>query len=1388
MSQKPKQRSKAQRTKSVSEALLMMGRSEAKTDISRMALFEGSSVFLIALICCFLFLGLTLYLNSQYNKYKAQQETIAFEDAHRDAFRVALSINRELNETMLLARGIANDLTHKKLSNEELVSRITSDVDKKPNIFGLGAAFEPREYKSDKDLFAPYYSKNELGEFKRGQIENFYDYTDSELPQSAWYSSISQGGGWIEPYFGEVAQTYLAEYTIPFYRLNPDTFENMPIGLIYVDHSLETLTEFVKSLDLGEGGYSYILSKEGKFISHPDKGYLERTIFEIADETGNEALRRDGERALAGKIFYREEVDPETGQENWIFYEPVPIAGWSIGVVFNKDIRLLDPNTNKRSLIQIILSGTGFLLFLSVLLFRAYNGGVYNLWAVSFFTAILFITAIGCIWYLEMAYPPYNHLETVLADSSTLKKHLAIIDNRLRNGNEGGETIEIPTGVMLETIGFENTIESSVSGYIWQKYPQDLPEAAKEMPLLTDSVDDEGAHIDEIYRFTEGDTETVGWFFRATLRQKPSVHKYPLDQATVQLQIWPRLLDKNFVLIPDLDSYEFIEPIKQPGLVENLVIQDWYILRSYFSYRTDKYSTDFGGNRTIKKHYIPDLYYNVVISRSILSPIIAHAVTILVVISLMFAVLLVQAENSFNVLSYAAALFFVVAVSHVGLRSELQASGVVYLEYAYISAYVILLIISVNSMLFYSNINISFIQFGNNLYPKLLYWPVVIGAFLAVTLIIFYPAPPDLATIRAKNDAIEKEYQEYLLKNKQINNGDSEETVNPEVDGLESNEDEDIEFNPEGLFEEEASDEETSIEETGEETEETLEEPTVEVTVDEETPITEIESVIIGDIEAAKVITGGLVTLRYNLPEAIQTLDPSFIERAEDDAQIRNLFVGLTQSDPQGGQVVPALATDWESSEDGLEWTFKLRNDIVWIKYDSQTAQVTQATDFDGNPKFVNAHDVVYTIQRVLSSENPTASMLYIIENAQAVHAQELDMTELGVEAIDAWTVKFKLKHPAVYFPAILSHPRTYPVPSWAISEWADGWTNVEAINTSGPYLLSQWNEGKQVQFIKNPLWIEAEQVQIEQINQTVVTDTATALAMYQDNEFDTLSDLIDEIENIQNNTQFIQELSINYTSCSDYLGFVYPQAPFDDVRIRQAFSAAIDRQGIVNESLGDTPATTFAPQGIFGAPSPGRYGQSYEPEMAKTILQEYLDDLSLTTDEFNVIYDIVLDKDNETTQKIQQMWYQTLGITVTLKNIGGDYNHSVSIEEMPHIFYATHCATYPDENNFVHEVFNSQQGTNYVRRNCNDPACQEILGPTEFDKLTTVAAETADPRERFELYAQAEQILAVDEAAYAPLSHPGSVALTKPWLYRNYPADKRLDFYNWSIDIETQE
>jgi oligopeptide transport system substrate-binding protein len=92
-------------------------------------------------------------------------------------------------------------------------------------------------------------------------------------------------------------------------------------------------------------------------------------------------------------------------------------------------------------------------------------------------------------------------------------------------------------------------------------------------------------------------------------------------------------------------------------------------------------------------------------------------------------------------------------------------------------------------------------------------------------------------------------------------------------------------------------------------------------------------------------------------------------------------------------------------------------------------------------------------------------------------------------------------------------------------------------------------------------------------------------------------------------------------------------------------------------------------------------------------------------------------------------------------------------LEDMPHIWRLGWCADYPDENNWVHEVFNAVEGANNLRRNCSDAVCTEV-SLTRFDELTIEAGREQDPDRRAELYMEAERILAAEEVAYAPIYH----------------------------------
>jgi oligopeptide transport system substrate-binding protein len=522
---------------------------------------------------------------------------------------------------------------------------------------------------------------------------------------------------------------------------------------------------------------------------------------------------------------------------------------------------------------------------------------------------------------------------------------------------------------------------------------------------------------------------------------------------------------------------------------------------------------------------------------------------------------------------------------------------------------------------------------------------------------------------------------------------------------------------------------------------------------------------------------------------------------------VANLFIGLTRFDPIDSSLQPYLASSWEANEDGTVWTFHLRNDIPWVSYNPLTGETTQVnrTDADGadlGPAFVNANDVVYAVKRAIDPNTASdyAYVLYSIKNAAAVNGgdETLTLDDVGVAAPDEWTVVFTLESPAGFFPSIAGLWTAKPTFQAAIDANPTKWTEAGLMVSSGPYVLDTWIHGGEIVLVKNPLWVEADSVQIERIEAQMIVEESTAFALYENNELDTVAVPSTELDRVKADAVMSAEYVSQSVLCTYYYGFTNNKPPFDDVRVRQAFSQAIDRQGLIDNVLkaGQTVASTFAPPGIFGAPAPGEVGVHYDPDAAKAALQSYLDEKGMTIDDFNAMDIVLMHNTSEGHARIaaaiQQMWKDTLGVEVRVENqewrvFLDTTSKDTPLAEVPHIWRLGWCADYPDENNWVYEVFNVDAGANNLRRNCDDDTCTTVHD-SEFDDLTLQAKLSQDPAERTDLYRQAEDILAGQEYAYAPIYHYTSSVVTKPWLTRHYPALGGNDYFNWTIDVMAKD
>lgn len=326
----------------------------------RLSIHENRSTILLGLLIlfCLASLSSTLYLGYHFYQDTRAQRAASLETAKENASHSAQKIDRELARLQMLANRIARDLSTGSLHYEQIPNRLEDELRNYQDIFGLGVAFKRGIYEPDQ-LYAPYFKKNQDDEFELIQIEDIYDYTDPVLTSVAWYrEAIASNGLWLEPYFGQASQEWLVEYNVPFFQpvqnLEGQEECQSPVGIVYVNHSLKTLNQLLESVDTGEEGFSYLLTNEGNYISHPDPDYVQQSIIDKASELNSSLLNSIREGVLNREEFYVEGIDPITGGSTWTFHHQIARADWSVGVVFDKSVGQSDPNNLLRQFIWVM--------------------------------------------------------------------------------------------------------------------------------------------------------------------------------------------------------------------------------------------------------------------------------------------------------------------------------------------------------------------------------------------------------------------------------------------------------------------------------------------------------------------------------------------------------------------------------------------------------------------------------------------------------------------------------------------------------------------------------------------------------------------------------------------------------------------------------------------------------------------------------------------------------------------------------------------------------------------------------------------------------------------------------------------------------------------------
>ncbi len=234
-------------------------------------------------------------------------------------------------------------------------------------LIGVSISYEPFFMGSDREYFSPScFEPCDSIECKMLGGDG-YDYFSME-----WYAKVKKSGmsSWVEPYVdADFGDKYITSYSVPLYVKEGEAKKF--IGVVSADVSLDWLQGVVSRDAMSRGGYAFLLSQKGLFVSHPQNQLtLKRTIWEIAKESKDENVAKVGREMTSRKRGVDFVIDPTNGERSWVFYAPIPASGWSVGAVFKESFLLADIVELKRQNFFLVAAGVCFLLLLMLVVSR----------------------------------------------------------------------------------------------------------------------------------------------------------------------------------------------------------------------------------------------------------------------------------------------------------------------------------------------------------------------------------------------------------------------------------------------------------------------------------------------------------------------------------------------------------------------------------------------------------------------------------------------------------------------------------------------------------------------------------------------------------------------------------------------------------------------------------------------------------------------------------------------------------------------------------------------------------------------------------------------------------------------------------------------------------
>ena len=482
--------------------------------------------------------------------------------------------------------------------------------------------------------------------------------------------------------------------------------------------------------------------------------------------------------------------------------------------------------------------------------------------------------------------------------------------------------------------------------------------------------------------------------------------------------------------------------------------------------------------------------------------------------------------------------------------------------------------------------------------------------------------------------------------------------------------------------------------------------------------------------------SAGEKILLLNNGEEPTSFDPSIGFDAVSWTALNNIMEGLTRLD-ESSQPVEATAESVDISEDGLTYTFKIREDANWS---------------NGDP--VKASDFVFAWRHMLDPEtaSPAAFLGYFIEGAEAFNMGEGSAEDIQAVAEDDKTLVVTLNAPTEAFLNIITNPSFFPINEAVATENPEWHTEAESFVGNGPFKLASWNHDENFTFEKNEEYWDAESVKLDGVEWEMVNDENTEYQMYESGDLD-VSDVPAELsEQLMDSP----DLTVLDQAGTYFYRYNVEAEPFNNKKVRQALAFAVNQDDIVQyvTKNGEKPAYGFTSYGFEGPDGKDFRDAAgdlvkFDAEKAKQLLEE-----GMAEEGWETLPEITITYSTSPIHQIiaetlQDQFKQTLDIDVQLQNVESSVFAADQKEFKYQLSRSSFLHDYADPVNAL-ESFITDSSMNRTQ-----------WSNAEFDQLIADAKTETDSQARWDMLIEAEKIL-MDEMPIFPIHFYNQVQLEK--------------------------